>query len=104
MIIQRIKPLPITGNLVLFIQLCGCLIQTGFRLEIAYMKCDATMFETMTQYIASMRCKKAANLLKKTNLPIQEISSYVGYSDNNYFVKVFKKNYDMTPTEFRKAT
>ena len=60
--------------------------------------------ETMTEYIALMRCKKAANLLKKTNLPIQEISSYVGYSDNNYFVKVFKKNYDMTPTEFRKTT
>ena len=60
--------------------------------------------ETMTEYITLIRCKKAANLLKKTNLPIQEISSYVGYSDNNYFVKVFKKNYDMTPTEFRKTT
>ena len=60
--------------------------------------------EEMTEYIALLRCKKAANLLKKTNLPIQEISSYVGYSDNNYFAKVFKKNYDMTPTEFRKAT
>jgi AraC-like DNA-binding protein len=57
---------------------------------------------TMTEYAASMRCKKAAGLLKKTNLPIQEISSYVGYSDNNYFVKVFRKNYNMTPTEFRK--
>ena len=57
---------------------------------------------TMTEYIALMRCKKAAGLLKKTDLPVQEISSYVGYSDNNYFVKVFKKNYDMTPTEFRR--
>ncbi len=57
--------------------------------------------ETMTEYAASMRCKKAADLLKKTNLPIQEISSYVGYSDNNYFVKVFRKIYNMTPTEFR---
>ncbi|PWT28351.1 hypothetical protein CPT75_15090 [Butyrivibrio fibrisolvens] len=57
---------------------------------------------TMTEYIALLRCKKAANLLKKTNLPIQEISSYVGYSDNNYFVKVFRKNYGMTPTEFRR--
>ncbi|WP_248403478.1 helix-turn-helix domain-containing protein [Butyrivibrio fibrisolvens] len=57
---------------------------------------------TMTEYAASMRCKKAANLLKKTTLPIQEISSYVGYSDNNYFVKVFRKNYGMTPTEFRR--
>ena len=59
--------------------------------------------ETMTEYIALMRCKKAAGLLKKTDLPVQEISSYVGYSDNNYFVKVFKKIYDLTPSEYRKT-
>lgn len=58
---------------------------------------------TMTEYIALIRCKKAAGLLKKTDLPVQEISSYVGYSDNNYFVKVFKKIYDLTPSEYRKT-
>ena len=58
---------------------------------------------TMTEYIALMRCKKAAGLLKKTDLPVQEISNYVGYSDNNYFVKVFKKIYDLTPSEYRKT-
>ena len=58
---------------------------------------------TMTEYIALTRCKKAAGLLKKTDLPVQEISSYVGYSDNNYFVKVFKKIYDLTPSEYRKT-
>lgn len=58
---------------------------------------------TITEYIALMRCKKAAGLLKKTDLPVQEISSYVGYSDNNYFVKVFKKIYDLTPSEYRKT-
>ena len=58
---------------------------------------------TMTEYIALMRCKKAAGLLKKTDLPVQEISNYVGYSDNNYFVKVFKKIYNLTPSEYRKT-
>lgn len=58
---------------------------------------------TMTEYIALMRCKKAAGLLKKTDLAVQEISSYVGYSDNNYFVKVFKKIFDLTPSEYRKT-
>ena len=58
---------------------------------------------TMMEYIALMRCKKAAGLLKKTDLPVQEISNYVGYSDNNYFVKVFKKIYDLTPSEYRKT-
>ena len=58
--------------------------------------------ESATAIIAKMRCKKAANLLKTTDLPIGEISSFVGYADNNYFVKVFKKVYGMTPGDYRK--
>lgn len=56
---------------------------------------------TITRHIMHTRCKKAAQLLKDTNLSIQEISNYVGYPDNNYFVKVFKKQYGVTPTAFR---
>lgn len=56
---------------------------------------------TMTQYIADLRCRQAAEMLRETNLPIQEISSYVGYTDNNYFVKVFKKVMGNTPSEYR---
>lgn len=53
-------------------------------------------------YITKKRCKKAALMLKETALQIQEISAYVGYPDNNYFIKVFKKMYNMTPSEYRK--
>lgn len=56
---------------------------------------------TITQHIIHIRCQKAAQLLKDTQLSIQEISSFVGYSDNNYFVKVFKKQYGVTPSAFR---
>ena len=55
----------------------------------------------MTQFIAELRCRQAAEMLRETNLPIQEISSYVGYTDNNYFVKVFKKVMGNTPSEYR---
>lgn len=58
--------------------------------------------ESASAIISKMRCKKAANLLKTTDLPIGEISSFVGYADNNYFVKVFKKVYGMTPGDYRK--
>lgn len=58
--------------------------------------------ETAMDFIATQRCKKAASLLVESTLPIQEIGSYVGYSDNNYFVKVFKKIYCMTPSDYRK--
>ena len=53
------------------------------------------------QYLAQFRCREAAELLRGTELPIQDVSSYVGYDDNNYFVKVFKKQYGMTPSEYR---
>ncbi|MBR3642844.1 MAG: helix-turn-helix transcriptional regulator [Parasporobacterium sp.] len=56
---------------------------------------------TISQYIARLRCQMAARILKRSDIPIQEISSYVGYPDNNYFVKVFKAQYGMTPSEYR---
>ncbi len=56
---------------------------------------------TITQYIADLRCRHAAEMLWETNLTVQEISSYVGYTDNNYFVKVFKKAMGKTPSEYR---
>lgn len=56
---------------------------------------------TISQYIANLRCKLAARMLKETDLPIQEISSHVGYPDSNYFVKVFKKQYGVTPSAYR---
>ena len=56
---------------------------------------------TLSDYIARRRTKKAGELLKTTTLSISEISSFVGYSDNNYFVKIFKKHYGMTPSKYR---
>lgn len=56
---------------------------------------------TIFQYIAHLRCAQAAEMLKGSDISIQEISNYVGYPDNNYFVKVFKVHYGMTPSEYR---
>ena len=59
---------------------------------------------TITQYIARLRCNQAAQFLKQTRLSVQEISNYVGYTDNNYFVKVFKKQYGVTPSAYREKS
>ena len=56
---------------------------------------------SVSQYVAALRCEEAASLLKDSNLPIYEIAAYVGYTDNNYFVKVFKKHYGTTPSDYR---
>lgn len=57
--------------------------------------------ETITSYLARLRCNEAAKLLSETAMQISEIGAYVGYLDNNYFVKVFKKQYGVTPGDYR---
>ena len=54
------------------------------------------------EYTTTQWWKKAAGFLSQTKFPVQEIGSYGGYDDNNYFVKVFKKVYNTTPTQYRK--
>lgn len=57
---------------------------------------------TVTEYLAVLRTEQAAQLLRESDLPIQEISSFVGYTDNNYFIKIFRRRYGMTPGEYRR--
>ncbi len=56
---------------------------------------------TVLQYVAHLRCVRAAELLRTGNGSVQDISTFVGYLDSNYFVKVFRKEYGMTPSEYR---
>ncbi len=56
---------------------------------------------TVSAHIRKLRCEQAARLLAQTQTPISEISAYVGYPDNNYFVKAFRAQYGMTPSAYR---
>lgn len=58
--------------------------------------------KTIVQYITEARCAKAADLLENTQLLIQEISCYVGYEDTNYFARVFRNTYGLSPQDYRK--
>ncbi|WP_242871169.1 helix-turn-helix domain-containing protein [Pseudobutyrivibrio sp. YE44] len=44
----------------------------------------------------------AAYLLTNTELPVTDISADVGYNNFSYFYKIFKKEFGMTPKEYRK--
>lgn len=57
---------------------------------------------TLVDYISTCRMKRAANLLTETNLSITAIAEQVGIVDVNYFAKIFKKAYQMTPTLYRR--
>lgn len=43
----------------------------------------------------------AAAMLKSTNLPVSVIASNIGYTNFSYFTQVFRKSYEMSPSEYR---
>ncbi len=51
--------------------------------------------------LLSIRMEKAHTLLRETDKSVSEISSMVGINDPQYFSKVFKKYYNISPTEYR---
>lgn len=56
---------------------------------------------TLTNYVNQKRMEYAAWMLSSTQLPISTIAQHCGILDDNYFTKLFKKQYDITPTQFR---
>lgn len=57
---------------------------------------------TVFDYITNKRVNEAKNLLLLSDKSITEIALEVGYSDYNYFIKVFKKKTGETPLRFKK--
>ena len=47
--------------------------------------------------------RQARELLEGTNKSMKEICSEVGYSDPNYFSRIFKKHTGVTPTEYKEG-
>ena len=57
--------------------------------------------KTINQYITEYRIEKSKQLLKDVRLRVSEVSSAVGYTDANYFTKLFRKVTGFTPSEYR---
>lgn len=58
--------------------------------------------ENLSDYLTSLRVDKAKTLLQNTNLRLSQIAELVGYEDEKYFSRVFKKSTGVTPREYRK--
>lgn len=58
--------------------------------------------DTPANYIKKQKLLKANNLLALTDFSVREICYTVGFSDTSHFAKLFKLNYNLTPTEFRR--
>ena len=57
--------------------------------------------EGISDYVANLRMERACHKLKTTHKKVYEISTEIGYMDPAYFIKVFKRQFGVTPQEYR---
>ncbi|MBO7583308.1 MAG: response regulator [Treponema sp.] len=58
--------------------------------------------ETYINYVSDKRLEKSCQLLAQTDLSIKEITATIGYNDQNYYSRIFKTKYGLSPKEYRK--
>ncbi|TDE14552.1 hybrid sensor histidine kinase/response regulator transcription factor [Dyadobacter psychrotolerans] len=67
-----------------------------------YKKLLSLTGKTPVEFIRIIRIRRAASLLEKSQLTVSEIAYQVGFNNPKYFAKLFKEEYKILPTEFRK--
>mgnify|MGYP005817291281 FL=1 len=63
---------------------------------------QAYLRKSPKEYLSEYRIKQACHLLKETNLSVSAIAYSVGFENNLYFSKAFKKQKQISPSEYRK--
>lgn len=58
---------------------------------------------TLSDFLGRIRINKAKTLLLNPQIRIAQIAEMIGYQDEKYFSKVFKKLEGITPNEYRKT-
>lgn len=67
-----------------------------------YNKLRALTDQAPGDYIRLIRLKRAVQLLKEDTHTITEIAEMTGFSDAKYFREVFKKHYNVSPSQYGK--
>lgn len=65
-----------------------------------YRKLQAITGHTPTEFIKTIRLKRAAQLLQGSQLTMVEVADRVGFSSSSYFTKCFKEQFGVLPTQY----
>jgi AraC-like DNA-binding protein len=68
-----------------------------------FRKLKALTGDTPSGLIKTLRLKTAAKMLEKGDDNITRVALNTGFSNSSIFAQVFKKEYGMTPGEYRKS-
>lgn len=57
--------------------------------------------QTLSEYIEEKRISYGAKLLVDTTMSIGEITEAIGYQNASYFARVFRKHFNVSPSDYR---
>lgn len=60
--------------------------------------------KSFSEYLTAVRLGHAQQMLSDTQKKVSAIAEQVGYNDYHYFCNIFKKHFDMTPSQYRVQT
>lgn len=63
-------------------------------------KLKAITGQSASEFIRTIRLKRAAQLLEKGSNVVSQIGYETGFNDHSYFTKCFKKHFDVSPSEY----
>ncbi len=69
--------------------------------SVLFERCRNLLGTTPASFLRGLRLEKSKALIREGGRTMAEISYAVGFNDPHYFSKIFKKEYGITPTEFR---
>ena len=56
--------------------------------------------QNLFSYTMQLKLTEVKRLLQSTDITLDDIAWHLGFSNGNYFSKVFKKNCQMSPSEY----
>ena len=69
-----------------------------------YLKLKARLNQTPQAFIRTLRLKRGAQLLRDGAGNISQIATEIGYSEPTHFSRGFKKQFGMSPSQYRQNT
>lgn len=68
-----------------------------------YRKLQSVSGQSPTDFIHTVRLRRAARLLLKSGLTVEEIANQTGYNSSKYFCRCFKRLYGSSPSDYAKS-
>lgn len=76
--------------------------EIGMSRSKLYLKLKALTDQSTSEFIRSVRLKRAVQLLEKSDMTVKEIMYMTGFNTASYFSKCFKKQFGVSPSDYLK--